>query len=334
MQQLKETEIRPKNLMDGQRIAMLTDVGRLLGRRKEFVDVVCPACNSNQRQKAFEKYGMEYYQCKKCDTIYITPRPTEEVLNWFYKYSVNYAYWNKHIFPASEEKRRERIFVPRVDAILKYCEKYSVKTDSLLEIGAAFGTFCSEMKSRNIFKKVIGVEPTPDLAQTCREKGIEIIEKTIEQIEFLDEEKFDVVVNFEVIEHLFSPKDFIVQCKKMLKKGGLFVVTCPNGKGFDITVLGQESIAIDHEHLNYFNPKSLSDLISSCGFEVLETETPGRLDAELVRNKILSGEFDITSQPFLKQVLIENWDTLQIPFQKFISENGLSSNMWIVAKSV
>jgi 2-polyprenyl-3-methyl-5-hydroxy-6-metoxy-1,4-benzoquinol methylase len=333
MKTFKETDIRPQDLMKGQQIAMLADVGRLLERRKDFVDVDCPACGSSEKKKVFEKYGMEYVQCNVCETIYITPRPTAEVLEWFYKDSVNYAYWNKYIFPASDERRRERIFVPRVDAILKFCEKYQIEMHSLLEVGAAFGTFCVEMKSRNCFKQIVGVEPTPNLAQTCREKGVEVIEKTIEEISFPEAEKFNVVVNFEVIEHLFSPKDFLLQCKKLLKPNGLFVVTCPNGKGFDVVVLGEKSVAVDHEHLNYFNPKSLTRLLESCGFEILEVETPGKLDAELVRNKVISGEFDLVGQPFLKQILLENWENLHEPFQKFISENGLSSNMWIVARN-
>ena len=56
------------------------------------------------------------------------------------------------------------------------------------------------------------------------------------------------------------------------------------------------------------------------------------LDAELVRNKILGGEFDISNQPFLNQVLVDNWVELGAPFQNFLIDQGLSSNMWIVAR--
>ena len=60
----------------------------------------------------------------------------------------------------------------------------------------------------------------------------------------------------------------------MLLKNGLLIITCPNIKGFDITVLGALSDIIDHEHLNYFNPQSISCLLKDCGFEVLEILTP------------------------------------------------------------
>jgi SAM-dependent methyltransferase len=331
---LTENDIRPKDLIANQQIAMAIDVGRLLTKRDKFIFVNCPACNHNNSFKKYEKYTLAISECNNCGTLYTNPRPTSEVLDWFYKGSENYDYWNKHIFPASEEARREKIFVPRVDKVLEFCEKYSINTNSLLEIGCAFGTFCVELQSRNKFKRVVGVEPTPGLAKTSRDKGIEVIEEVIENINFDEKDKFDVVVNFEVIEHIFSPKDLIVQSKKLLKKGGLFIVTCPNGKGFDFEVLGDKCNSVDHEHLNYFNPKSLSLLLENCGFQVLECITPGKLDAELVRNKILSGEFDISNQPFLQKVLVDEWETQGTQFQEYITNSGLSSNLWIIAKNI
>ena len=88
--------------------------------------------------------------------MYISHRPPLEVLSWFYEGSVAYAYWNEYIFPASEEQRREKIFIPRVNRTLELCDEYRVETDSLLEIGCAFGTYCMEMKSRSRFTRVLG----------------------------------------------------------------------------------------------------------------------------------------------------------------------------------
>jgi 2-polyprenyl-3-methyl-5-hydroxy-6-metoxy-1,4-benzoquinol methylase/ribosomal protein S27E len=327
-----ENDIRPRDLMDGQRIAFLLDVGRMLSRCGEFVPVSCPACESAETKGVFQKYGLDYVSCNRCGTLYINPRPSPEVLEWFYRESENYAYWNRHIFPVSEKSRREKIFVSRVDRVISLCGKYGVQGDSLLEVGAAYGTFCEEMKTRNYFKRIVAVEPTPDLANTCRKKGIETIETPVEKMVAKPEDLYDVIVSFEVIEHLFSPKDFILHCGRMLKPGGLFVVTCPNAEGFDISVLGPLCNNIDHEHLNYFNPSSLAILMESYGYDVLESQTPGRLDAELVRNKILSGEMDISQQPFLKKVLVENWETAGDAFQEFLAKNGLSSHLWMAVK--
>ena len=114
----------------------------------------------------------------------------------------------------------------------------------------------------------------------------------------------------------------------MLNQDGLLILSCPNGNGFDVKTLKTESDTVDHEHLNYFNPYSIGVLLNSCGFKTLEVFTPGRLDAELIRKKIISGEFKLEDdEELLKCVLIEEWDKLGIAFQQFLVKNSLSSSM-------
>ena len=97
---------------------------------------------------------------------------------------------------------------------------------------------------------------------------IQLKNVSIEDIDFSNK-KFDVVVNFEVIEHLFSPKEFLLQVKNILNNNGLLILSCPNGMGFDIKLLKDKSHTIDHEHLNYFNFESLSALVQRNGFQII-----------------------------------------------------------------
>jgi 2-polyprenyl-3-methyl-5-hydroxy-6-metoxy-1,4-benzoquinol methylase len=330
-EQMTEEEIRPDNLKDGQKERFLRDVEKLLTHKENFVEVSCPACLVNDSHFEFSKYDMNYNRCEQCDTLYVSPRPTPEILEEFYSTSENYEYWNKYIFPASEKARREKIFRPRAEKIAKICDDNNVQGDGLLEVGSGFGTFCEEIGRLNIFDKVIAVEPTPGLAATCRAKGVEVIEKPIEEVQ-LDNERVDLIASFEVIEHLFEPKGFVKACWELLAPGGVIVITCPNIDGFDLSQLGKVSENIDVEHINYFNPKSIEHLMRNSGFEMIELSTPGKLDAELVRKKVLSGDFDVADQPFLNKVLMTDWESLGAKFQTFLSENGLSSHMWYVGK--
>ncbi|CAN5857787.1 class I SAM-dependent methyltransferase [soil metagenome] len=328
---LNENEIRPDHLRAEQQRRFANDIARMMARKAEFVEVDCPACGTHERRRAFGKYDLDYVTCTACATIYISPRPTPAVLEDYYTNSENYAYWNAVIFPASEPARREKIFKPRVERTLELCERYGVKRDLCVEVGAGFGIYCEEMQKTGGFKRVVGIEPTPGLAQTCRERGIEILELPVEKVDF-STMRADVVASFEVIEHLFEPQSFIERCADLVRPGGILVITCPNGRGFDVEVMGPGSDAVDVEHLNYFNPKSLGALVEKSGFEVLEVSTPGKLDAELVRKKVLLGEFSLDGQPFLAQVLIERWDEVGAAFQSFLATNGLSSHMWLVAR--
>ncbi len=335
---LSENEIRPDALMAEQARLFALDIARLMANRSAFVPVACPACAQEQAQPAFEKTGMPFVRCVQCETLYASPRPRPEHLNDYYQHSQNYEYWSRFIFPASEAARREKIFLPRVAQVLEICERFEVPTETLLEVGAGFGLFGEEMVKTGRFHRVIAVEPTPYLAEDCRRRGLPVIEKPIEAITKAElvnaSDALSVIVCFEVIEHLFSPRDFLQQCASLLEPGGLFLLTCPNGQGFDVVTLQEHSCAVDVEHLNLFSPASLARLMQDCGFEVIDVQTPGRLDAELVRKQMLSGVLDPAAHPFLKQLLIDQWETHGAVFQRFLVENRLSSNMMLAGRKV
>ncbi len=330
-QKLSEKELCPDALLAGQEAAFARDIERLKARRHEFVQVPCPACGAGDGVPAFEKFTFDYCRCPHCRTLFMSPRPAPQVMAAYYADSENYRFWAKHIFPASEDARREKIHRPRLARVLEYCATYGIPTGTLMEVGPGFGTFSALAAACGRFGKVMAVEPTPELAAACRERGVTVIERRVEDLQNQGLH-VDVALAFEVIEHLFEPGRFLSAMAAQLSPGGLLVLTCPNGLGFDIELLGAASLAVDAEHVNLFNPDSLGHLVTACGFEVLESSTPGRLDAEFVREAVLAGHFSLKDNPFLQRVLIDEWERLGHGFQTFLAENGLSSHMWLAAR--
>jgi SAM-dependent methyltransferase len=161
---------------------------------------------------------------------------------------------------------------------------------------------------------------------------VPVIECPVEQVQPEELGEVDVLVSFEVIEHLFDPGNYLRSASSLLRPGGLIVLTCPNGDGFDTAMLGAQSVQVDSEHVNLFNPDSLAALVARSGFEILEKETPGRLDAELVRDAALRGDLDLSRDAFLRRVLIEEWERLGTAFQVFLASHGLSGHMRILAR--
>ena len=326
---LNENDIRPKNLMKHQKKAMNADIEWLKNRSKDFINVECPSCGSNNSKPLYKKYHLHHLICLNCETQYVSPRPTKAILEDFYKNSLNYAYWAKYIFSASENIRKEKIFKPRA-LFLKENINSNHHNGNLLEIGSAYGYFCEEIKKLNLFKKVVAIEPTPDLANVLRNKNIDVIESSYEEAEL--NFKFDVIVNFEVIEHLFDPKEFLQWCFNNLNPGGCLYLTCPNIGGFETVVLGKESDTVDHEHINLFNTQSIKGMVENAGFEKVIVSTPGVLDFDIVKQMYLSKNINKNRLgPFLLSLIESESLDAEQKFQEYLINSNNSSHMMLIA---
>jgi 2-polyprenyl-3-methyl-5-hydroxy-6-metoxy-1,4-benzoquinol methylase len=328
---LKEDQIRPAQLMKQKEWAVEADRNFLQQRRGQFVDVNCPACGQSCKNSWAIKDLFTYVECIDCGTIYTSPRPGPELLEQFYRQSQNYSVWSSLIFPATEEMRKEKIFVPRAQRTVDLCRSHGTKGGTLIEIGAAFGTFCAAIREQDFFDKIVAVEPTPSLARTCRERGFETYEQTIENLSF-PPAAADVVTAFEVIEHLFSPMDFVQRACQLLKPGGLIICSCPSAEGIGMLVLREQARVVDHEHVNYFTPSSVEVLLARCGVDVVEVSTPGEMDLDLLKNQLVEKPNYRCNCPVIRKLLEQLDDKSLVVFQDLLKKARLSSHMWLVGR--
>jgi len=339
---MKAEDIRPEDLESKQLELLREDGQELLKRHTEFVEVTCPACDSFEKSSfAFHKYEYKFERCNKCDTLFVNPRPTQGMLEEYYAWgSKNMNFWNDVLFPATEVYRKEKIAKPSVERVLEFCRTYDVAPNAVLELGAGYGIFAEEMIKAACSEgidpfKLIAVEASKKFADTCELKGIDVINSSIEKYTTLLQSTtfYDVVLGLEVISHLFRPKKMIEVACSCLRKNGLLILATPNIHGFDLLMLRKYSDNIGApNHLNYFNDKSIQILLEDCGFETLDVVTPGELDAELVRNKALNREIDLSDNPFLTHVLIDKWKEHGKAFQDYLVAEKMSSHMWVVAR--
>jgi SAM-dependent methyltransferase len=137
----------------------------------------------------------------------------------------------------------------------------------ILEIGFGNGKFLQYCVNRNW--NTTGTEINPLLVKIAQEKGFHAV--LSENLLELADDLFDLVVAFDVLEHI--PQDkiifFLTQIKRVLKKDGVCLLRFPNGdspfglanQNGDITHI----TAIGSEKIKFFASQSSLDLIACRG---------------------------------------------------------------------
>ena len=91
----------------------------------------------------------------------------------------------------------------------------------------------------------------------------------------IKKKKYDVIVFSDVLEHLISPEQALVQLGKFLRPGGVFVISLPN-VAFILNRLHllfgnweyKEYGILDRTHLRFYTIKSGCQMISSTGLQI------------------------------------------------------------------
>jgi 2-polyprenyl-3-methyl-5-hydroxy-6-metoxy-1,4-benzoquinol methylase len=95
---------------------------------------------------------------------------------------------------------------------------------SVLEIGCGRGTFSKKLKT----KRYVGLEYSENAKELAAQDGIDIRNESIAYHAMTLKKPYDVVVSFQVLEHVCDPKEFIMSALACLKPGGLLILTVPS----------------------------------------------------------------------------------------------------------
>ena len=115
---IREIDFKPNDLLDKYMKITERDVKKYLIKPGLLKECDCPACQSRRDKISFSKFGLDYCECKECGTLYISPRPTDEAIDDYYRNSRAGKYWRKTLSKDTEIKRRTKIVKPRIQWII------------------------------------------------------------------------------------------------------------------------------------------------------------------------------------------------------------------------
>lgn len=329
---MKESEIRPQALFDEYLALARKDLEQFFSDKSSFVEVPCPACGSDCSESGLEKLGFKYRSCSECQSLYVSPRPPTHLIETYYREGEAVKFWATDFFKQTAEARREKIFRPRARVVAEWVGRCGLSADVFVDVGSGYGIFLEEVARLGLFEEVWGIEPAPNLAAVCRDKGFSILEKPAESIKS-DELQGAFATAFEVLEHLFDPALFLQSVANFLKPGGMFLFTTLTVTGFDIQVLWEHAKAVHPpHHLNLISVQGMAQLVERCGWHLLELSTPGELDVDIVRNTLLENP-DIHLPRFVRQIVSHPDEQVRNAFQQFLEMNRLSPHIRVVSRA-
>jgi SAM-dependent methyltransferase len=87
-------------------------------------------------------------------------------------------------------------------------------------------------------------------------------------------ESFDAITCFDVLEHVYEPRQVMARVGEWLKPGGIFYVLVPNVDSAEARVFGSYWHGLElPRHLFHYSPASLKFLAQSAGLQEVSIET-------------------------------------------------------------
>lgn len=144
----------------------------------------------------------------------------------------------------------------------------------LCDIGCSRGQFVAAAIAAGFSAE--GVEPAPRIAEAARRAGRPVRTGLLEDQQFADA-SFDALTLFEVVEHLRAPLPLLAECRRILKPGGILLISTGNAASWTTAVMGARwdyfDMARDGGHISFFNPQSMAQLAGNAGFRVERIDT-------------------------------------------------------------
>lgn len=195
----------------------------------------------------------QVWRCETCGSGRTLPSP----INLGKYYPTQYRHYHR--------------FVARILTILyqRRAERWTklfAGPGSVFELGCGNGIMLDLLRRRGW--RVVGSERTEEAARIAREQfALPVAVGGLEAIDSSD--RFDLILLFQVLEHLEDAAQTVRALTGMLKPGGKMIISVPNFVSWQSVVSGNRWFHLDvPRHLHHFSLRSLGVLLGRQGLEI------------------------------------------------------------------
>jgi len=250
------------------------DDSKNLNNFKKFLtnkSIKCRICNSSSINIFFLRVSEKYFlrKCEKCDFIF----PNIDCINIENYPEKVYSEYDLTNLSKDSFKFNKYRNIKLAKERFDYCYNKNFKNNNkkVLEIGFGEGNFLKYLQKNKIYYE--GFEFSKNLFIKAKKNKLNV---SFGDISNLKDNSFDLVVMFDVIEHLVNPVKTINKIYKILRNNGLLVFYTPHINSLGFELMGKyQNLIQPFYHLNFFSNKNIKMLASKNNFKILKFETKG-----------------------------------------------------------
>ncbi len=245
------------------------------------------------RDYSVSKEIFELHHNPEYDLLITFPKPRPDQLSRYYESDdyISHTDGKRSLF----EKAYHLIKGVALKKKLKLINRQSAK-GRLLDIGAGTGDFL--VAAKNDGWQTTGIEPNSNAKNMAINKGVSFVEN----LTALDNQSFDVITMWHVLEHVPNLEEHLLELKRLIKPNGTIVVAVPNFKSFDANYYGKFWAAYDvPRHIWHFSKTSIKKLFGENEMELVEV-LPMKFDSFYV--SLLSEKYQSGKMNFVKAFFV------------------------------
>lgn len=202
--------------------------------------------------------GYDVVVCDRCGAGYADGIPDQAAFDRYYRDMSKYEYAQRQGAESEYDQRRLALISGIIAPHLPFAAA------RVLDVGCASGRLLANIRAQG-FPNVTGLDPSPACAATAaRLYGVDVRTMTLGQIAGTGQQ-FDFVIMVGVLEHLPELDSAFEHLRALLPPGGLLYVEVPDATAFaDWPNAPYQDFST--EHINFFSPISLDNLMLAHGF--------------------------------------------------------------------
>ncbi len=230
----------------------------------------CPACGRTTGHSfCFGTNGCGIWRCQSCGLGRTETAGFDPISYYTGDYfSGRHSDGYSDYLGAEPVLRRE--FARSADFIRRYC-----RSGRLLDLGCAYGFFLKEAQR---YFDVSGIELAEEAAEYCRRSGLKVLSGVADETNMGRIGKVDVIVLFDVVEHLPDPRRTLALCERHLNPGGIIVITTGDFGSLAARVAGVKwRLMTPPQHLWFFTLASMRRMSASLGLALEYADHPWKI---------------------------------------------------------